>query len=395
MTGGHRSSSGSIPAAAGTALIAPSVPTARSCARVPELELAVVDVPRAQSRGLAGRLRSLAEVRYVEPETMLSPSTPPNDPLYVQGRQSFLDRLRAPEAWDLLPADRTTIVAVLDTGIDYNHPEFAGHISSASCDMGFNGCSLERSVPARDADGHGTHVAGIIGAITGNGAGVASVSGGRVTILPIKVSLKPFVGFPGGPALQAIVYAVNNGARVINISFGPGCGAPFSQAWSDAIGYAEERDVLIVMSAGNSGGCAEGLYPAGDRRVISVAAVDKSGDPARFTNRGGWVTVAAPGTEITSTYLNNGYASLSGTSQAAPQVSALAALLYQVPGATRDKVIDWITHTCDPAPITVRCEGTINAYRAVHLAVKGSDPGPPAVASAAPAPAAVPPPPGE
>jgi subtilisin family serine protease len=170
---------------------------------------------------------------------------------------------------------------------------------------------------------------------------------------------------------------------VINMSFGGPCGEAVSQATRDAIAYADRHDVVLVFAAGNSGGCREGRFPQNDPRVLSVAATDVSDNGATFTDRGLYVAVAAPGVNIWSTVPRScvsaicdesGYRAASGTSMAAPHVAAEAALLFQVPGATKAKVVDWITSTCDPAPVSVRCGGRINVYRAVALATTGVDP---------------------
>ena len=230
------------------------------------------------------------------------------------------------------------------------------------------------AAPPRDIEGHGTHVAGILGAATNNGVGVASVSGGRVTVLPIKVSIRGSGGIYSAAVFDAIVYAVRKGAKVINMSFGGACGNEASRVWRDALDFAEQHGVLFVKAAGNGGGCDQGRYPDSDPRVLAVAAVDRSNGMPSFSARGFWVSVAAPGVDILST-VPGGYALESGTSAAAPHVAALAAMLFQVPGATKAQVMDWITSTCDPVGLNVQCGGVINAYRAVHLAVKGSDPG--------------------
>jgi subtilisin family serine protease len=258
----------------------------------------------------------------------------------LQGQQWNIDRVKAWEAWDLLPPGGNTMVAVIDSGIDYDHPEFAGRISPNGCDQ-FHGDCLGSGggTRARDDNGHGTHVAGIIGANTNNRTGIASVSGGRVTIIPVKALSVAGAGYTSD-VLDSITYAVNKGAKVINMSLGGPCGETpraLDDAWRDAIVYAEQRDALIVKSAGNDGGCWEGRFPDTDSRVLSVAATDAADGSPIFTSRGAWVKVAAPGHRILSTYpgARGSYATLSGTSMAAPHVAAQAALLFQVPGATK------------------------------------------------------------
>ncbi|MGD9890128.1 MAG: S8 family serine peptidase [Dehalococcoidia bacterium] len=349
---------------------------ARLIDRVPELDLLVMEPSYGATSALLQRLRRHPEVRYVEADAPLAVTSTPRDPLYLDGAQWNLDMIRAPAAWAMLPPGGTSMVAVLDTGIDAAHPDLARQVLRMGCNAELrSGCSLAADgTPPRDNNGHGTHVAGIIGAATDNGVGVASVGGGRVSILAVRIAPNASLLVDGYRAIAAVVYAVQSGAKVINMSFGGPCGMRQTDPWRDAVSYAHDRDVLIVAAAGNDGDCAEGRYPASDPRVLSVAAVDRDRSIARFSTRGPWVSVAAPGVGIVSTDLG-GYARKSGTSMAAPHVSALAALLYQVPGATKAKVMEWITATCSGAVAGARCGGVIDAYRAVHLAVAGLDPG--------------------
>ncbi len=376
---------------------------------VPQLGLAGVSVPEPRAADLLTRLRAHPAVRHANRDVSLAPTSDAvmepldeatrevlresgagadavfYDPFYAQGRQWNLDIIGAPRAWDLLPAGASTVVAILDTGLDYGHPEFAGRINRRACDMWANACPYPAAAPQVDVQGHGTHVAGIIGANTGNAIGVASVTGGRVSLLPVRV-LSQAGSLAGDQVLtlsRAVVYAVDNGAKVINMSLGGACGTTSADVpgFFDAIEYAHHRDVLLVVSAGNGGGCYGGRFWANSDRVISVAATDSIDNGATFTDRGRWVDVAAPGVRILSTIPmdQGGYALFSGTSMATPHVAGLAALLYQAPGATKAKVMEWITSTCDPTGINVFtiCGGRVNAYRAVHLAMRGTDPAKP------------------
>jgi subtilisin family serine protease len=356
------------------------------------LHLVVVRPRPGEAGRLMARLRRHPAVRYAEPdhERAITPLAAPSDPLYREGGQWNLDAVHAPEAWDLLPPGGSTVVAVLDTGLDYGHPEFRGQIARGGCSTALETCGTTiAGEEPRDVLGHGTHVAGIIGAATDNRIGIASVSGGRVSLLPIQVLTRRSGLVKVSTIVNAITYAVDQGARVINMSFGGECGERGSRAEQDALRYAAARDVVIVVAAGNDGGCREGRFPADDPNVIAVAATDRSDAAAPFTDTGPSVAIAAPGVRILSTIpvALGEYATASGTSMAAPHVAAAAALLFQVPGATKAKVEQWLLSTCDPIRIDVRCGGRLNLYRAVHLAVKGFDP-----AKAPPAPTATPPP---
>src|SRR5215203_671760 len=338
---------------------------ARLSGRIDALHVVIVEVGAGARSETVRRLLGTAGVRYAEPDQPLVLTGTPDDPMYLDGKQWNLDKIEVFKAWELLPAAPKTIVGVLDSGIDSVHPDLAAQVLPLGCDAQFRaGCSEGDRTP-RDIGGHGSHVAGIIGAAANNGVGVASVGGDRVSILVVRLSPNASGLIDGVKALEAIVYAVNKGAKVLNLSFGGACGARQSDPWRDAVDYAHNRDVLMVVAAGNDSGCDEGRYPANDPRVLSVAAVDREGFLAPFSTRGPWVSVAAPGVAIWSTYRDGGYASLSGTSMAAPHVSALAAMLFGVPGATKAKVMEWIKSTCDGTVAGNQCGGTINAYRAV------------------------------
>ena len=173
-----------------------------------------------------------------------------------------------------------------------------------------------------DDYGHGTHVAGIAAAQTNNGVGIAGMAGGS-RLMTVKVLDQYGLGWYFDIA-RGIVYAVDNGARVINLSLG---GTAPSETLQAAADYAREKGALLVAATGNSGGRV--LYPAACERVIAVAATDRTDQHPTFSNYGPQVDVAAPGVDIYSTwYRRDGYFSQSGTSMATPHVSGLAALIW-------------------------------------------------------------------
>jgi type VII secretion-associated serine protease mycosin len=235
------------------------------------------------------------------------------------GQQWDLAAMRVDGAWPRSTGAGVT-VAVLDTGVDASHPDLAGHVL-AGVDLvdGTEGVS-------NDPHGHGTHVAGTIAALTGNDEGVASVAP-DARILPVRVLSASGGGYMSDVA-NGIVYAADHGADVINMSI-----SSTSQvgAVTNAVAYARSRGVVVVAAAGNSrANGSPTAYPAADTGVIAVSATDSADRVAPYSNRGGYVDVAAPGSDILSTFppaLGAGYRRMNGTSMAAPHVAALAALL--------------------------------------------------------------------
>ncbi|MBN1246887.1 MAG: peptidase S8, partial [Anaerolineae bacterium] len=279
-----------------------------------------------QELALATRLSALPDVAYAEPNYLVYAHLTPNDPLY--NPQWAHNVIGSEGAWDLSTGSGSIVVAVVDTGVDLDNPELQGRVTG--------GKSFVPGVSSPDDDqGHGTHVAGIIAAAGNNGLGVAGMAW-SAQIMPIKVLDATGVGDSSDVA-HGIRYAVDNGAHILNISLG-GPGA--STTLYEAVQYASNNGVLVVGSAGNCGdgnyaknGCDyenQVIYPAAyDAEVLAVAATNTYDTVASFSNQGSYVDVAAPGVGILST-IPTGYAYADGTSQAAPFVAGLAALLLSV-----------------------------------------------------------------
>jgi thermitase len=267
------------------------------------------------------RLRALPGVEFAEPNYTFTISDV-DDPLYPE--QWSLDRVSAPSAWNLTIGNPAVLVAVLDTGADLNHPDLAGQIAGSQNFVGFGA--------ATDENGHGTHTAGTIAARTNNGIGVASL-GYQTRLLIGKVATDRGVGSVAA-VVQGLEWAVANGARVVNMSFtfaGP------STALEDAVNDAWNHGIVVVAAAGNSGSSIK-TYPGAYEHCIAVAATTAMDARAGFSNYGPWVSVAAPGDEILSLYKHGQTAYMSGTSMAAPHVSALAALLWANGGRSNDSI---------------------------------------------------------
>jgi thermitase len=259
-----------------------------------------------------------SHVTRVETDVIYRIANTPNDPCYTSCfgiTQWALAHLDAPTAWDTVPGTSAPLrIAVLDTGVRSTHPDFGGRVTRLS-----DFTSL--SSTANDLNGHGTLVAGVIAATGNNAAGVAGVSWGA-EIRSFKVLGDGGGGF-ASDAAAGLVAAANDGARVINMSF---TGEPTSTL-QDAVAYAQSKNAVIVAAAGNDG-LTTPLYPAAYEGVVAVAATTSSDTLASFSNRGSWITLAAPGVDIASTTTDGGYTAVSGTSFSSPLVAGTAALLW-------------------------------------------------------------------
>lgn len=255
---------------------------------------------------------------YAEPNYRMQATMTPNDTYY--SRQYGLPQIKGPASWDLTLGDSAVVIAIVDTGVDLNHPDLASKIVTGT-DL-VNGDSTPE-----DDNGHGTHCAGIAAAITNNGVGVAGVAP-NCKIMPVKVLDAAGSGYLSTVA-QGIRYAANGGAKVISLSLGS---SSQSQTLQDAITYAIGKGAVVVAAAGNDGVSSK-FYPAACTGVISVAAVDSSDAKASFSNYGSWVSVAAPGVRVYSTWMGDSYAYASGTSMATPYVAGEAAMLFSFFGS--------------------------------------------------------------
>lgn len=273
-------------------------------------------------------LRKRPDVEYAEPDYIYTiKATIPNDPLW--NNLWGLAKIQAPLAWDITRGSQSVVVAVIDTGVDYNHPDLKDNMwkDPATGYYGKN-CITGASNPndPMDDNGHGTHVAGTIGAVGNNGVGVVGVNW-QVKIMALKAGDSS--GISLSAAIDCINYAIQKGAHIINASWGD---YAYSQTLRNAIASAKNAGILFVAAAGNEeyDNDLTPLYPASYdlENIISVAATDQNDLLASFSNYGrNSVHVGAPGVGILSTLPNNNYGNKSGTSMASPHVAGLAALL--------------------------------------------------------------------
>lgn len=275
-----------------------------------------------------------AEPHYVYLTNDKTPDDPtlekaniPNDLLFSQ-YQWNLPAIETNRGWNLSKGSKDVIIAVVDTGADLNHTDLNGQFVS-----GYNVVNPEKK-PTDDV-GHGTHVAGIIGALVNNGEGVAGMSWYN-KIMPVKALDASGSGTTYAVA-EGIIWATDHGAKVINMSLG---NYADSQFLHDAIKYAYDRDVLLVAASGNDNTERPG-YPAAYPEVLAVGATNRDMSRAEYSNYGDYIDVTAPGTNIASTYPGNQYAALSGTSMASPHVAAMAGLIRSMnPDLTNREVMD-------------------------------------------------------
>lgn len=295
-------------------------------------------------------------IESAEPNHVYKALYTPNDPFFP-GYQYAPQKVLAPAAWDISQSSPAIRIAIVDTGVQPDHPELAGKLLP-----GYDYVDWDPNTS--DGNGHGTHVAGIAAASTNNGVGIAGMAP-LASIIPIRSLDNSGNGLLSSVA-NGIVYAANNGAHVVNLSLGSPANDSFLQA---AVQYAWDRGAVVIAAAGNDNTTTP-MYPAYLPGVVAVASTNASDVKSAFSNYGAWVDVAAPGDQILSTYLGSSFAYLSGTSMATPLVSGLAALLA-AQGRSNTNVRDCIVFTCDPiaGTGTFWAHGRINALRAVQQPV--------------------------
>ena len=298
---------------------------------VPGLQLLELSkAGRANVVDAAATLAQRPDVEYAMPDFTYQLTVDPNDPSY--SGQWALPTIGAPAAWTRSTGSSTVTVAILDTGVDLDHPDLAANLVP-----GWN--FVAGNATPQDDNGHGTHVAGIIGAVGNNSIGVSGVNW-SVSLMPLKIC-DQYGSCSLSSEISALQYAVAHGARVANASFGAANGGYAPER--DAIAAAGAAGLLYVAAAGNNATNtdADPFYPADYPldNIIAVGASSPSDTLSSFSNYGQTsVDLIAPGESILST-VPDGYDYLSGTSMAAPQVTGAAALIESLhPAWTPQKV---------------------------------------------------------
>lgn len=325
--------------------------------------LKFADVNLARLKTLEKDLDNDPRIESAESDNFFYGSALPNDPrvgglwgLTGEGQIKKNTDIRAILAWDLLTDCSSTTVAVLDSGIDSNHPDLRENIRA---DLGRSFVPNSTPTDYMDRNGHGTHVAGTIGAVGNNRIGVAGVCW-KAAIIPIKV-----IGDNGAGTTAAIInglnYAASSPAKVLNMSLGrTGAASPLE---TEAMNRVINAGKLVIVAAGNENANNDAVpgfpatFPSPNR--ISVAAVGPNGELADFSNFGTTsVDIAAPGVNIWSTYLNNSYDELQGTSMASPHVAGSVALFWSyAPRLSAKEVKDFLLNNTTKESFSKRIAG--------------------------------------
>lgn len=290
--------------------------------------------PNKSKRQVIQTLKNNSDIIRIEPITYGKFFFEPNDPAFDQ--QWYLPNVKAPDAWDKSLGDGV-VVGLVDSGVDLDHEDLADNILPDGWDFG------DDDDDPTDELGHGTQVCGVIAAIQNNELGISGIAP-ECKILPLKVNIDGLNEIEDANVAEAIVYATDHGANIINLSLGwPEGDIPVIM---DAIDYASGKGVLLIAAAGNANGPV--WFPANQNNVIAVSATDNADEKANNSASGPELDLVAPGVSIRTTYPGDAYTIASGTSFSAPIVSAVAALLLSpYPHLTRNQLKEYLMTRAD------------------------------------------------
>ncbi len=304
--------------------------------KIDRFNLIVVKVPKGQGDAVLDAFKKDNLIEEAEPNYIYKATWAPNDTYYAgiyfdSYQKPYLSKINIEPAWDVTKGDGVKI-AILDSGIDLNHPDLASKIVAQ---QDFTGEGIDHS------NGHGTYVAGIAAAVTDNATGIAG------TCPQCQLIIGKVINNNGRAAFSSIAsgidWALSEGAKVINMSFS---GPDSSSLMQEAVNYAWANGAVLVVAAGNDGNEAL-MYPAAYPNVVSVAATDKNDNKADFSSYGTWVSVAAPGVNIYSTLPGGAYDYASGTSASVPIVSGVVGLIWASSFGTSNAAV--VQRLCDTA----------------------------------------------
>jgi subtilisin family serine protease len=323
-----------------------------------------------EPRMAAGKIGNHPQIEYAEPSPLHRIIDQPNDPDLTY--QYYVFNIKAIEAREQSAAEDTLVIGIVDTGVDYEHPDLAENMYINPGESGTDAQGNDRRsngiddddngfiddwrgwdfVSGDDPDGdndprpgnpHGTHVAGITNAVTNNGVGIAGIAR-NATIMPVKIGQDHPMSKSVENSFEGLLYAAANGADIINCSWGS---SSRSEAEQEVIDAAIDKGATIVAAAGNNGS-NQLFHPAAYRGVMSVAAVNSEDVKASFSNYHYSVDISAPGTAIYSTVPDSSYDLMGGTSMASPVVAGVTALVkHEFPEYSSFEIIEQIKATSD------------------------------------------------
>lgn len=307
---------------------------------------------------LMDELRNNGGVEHVQLDQLNELHDTPNDTHY--NKLYGLKNMQCERAWSITQG-QDVVVAVVDSGVDYNHPDIKQNMwKDENGRFGYD--FSDNDVDPMDVGQHGTHVAGTIAAIGNNGMGIIGVAP-KVKIMALKVFPQSF----DSVIARALRYAVDKGAKVINNSWGPKRRTPKNFVVEEALDYVYEKGAIAIFSAGNKNDETKHYSPANYSKTIAVGAVNINDQRAEFSNYDERVDVAAPGVDILSLKAKtDSYIEMDGTSMAAPHVSGLVALLLsKKPDLTFKQVMQILKESADEIHTDKFIGGRVNAFKAL------------------------------
>jgi len=326
-------------------------------AKIGNLNVHIVEVPPQAEQAVVRALSQNPHVKFAEVDGLVHPSAfIPNDPVYPS--QWHLQTIQAPTAWDATQGTGVT-VAVLDSGIDTSHPDFQGQLVA-----GWNVVSNNTNIS--DLHGHGTAVAGVVGAVTNNATAVAGIAG-KGKVMPLRITERSDLYAYYSDIAEALNWAADHGAKVANISYGP----INSSTVTTAANYFRNKGGVVVVAGGNDG-TNPGL--SDNPSLIYVSATDSNDVRTSWSNYGSYIDVAAPGLWLWTTNLGGGTGQWYGTSFSTPVVAGVVALIMAQNSTLSPTEVEGVLKgSADNLGSTLYYgAGRVNAAQAVQMAGNSS-----------------------